>query len=979
MQHLLSVLLLTTSGFAVCSGLYILYLNHNHQLHKLAYLISAALTVMAFGMQRSLTAETMELAVNWRRFSNGGTLFLYAFILDFVFLKYRDQVTKISKISRFFIYLPAVLFIYLTSIAHIFADQIYHLQKKDLGFVYIPANPFWDTIIGCYIAVYILATFAIILIRLRRQKSTTIISNRQEKILLLLFIMATVYFLINQVFYHVLHLIYLQEFFPLFVPFPAMMLFYRMLKYSFVEKREEDKVMEQFRIRVMKLLLAGYLAGGIIYFITQSFLEGFQIKGQTILGTMVLILFGLIVLFTKILVKQIHTETMIISILLSMTVPIIYFWFRQSAAITVWTFPFIIIVASVLLYDSAIFIMITTTTLMTQCYFWICEPTRTVTINETDHFGRIFIFSVSVYLISYIRKIYTKRLQQLAEKNHDLDLLLQVSTKILDINYANKKEILYEILEMIGLCWRAEQITLHQQFKESYTGAKETVVWNHYLLETDPENKERESLFLRVPLYAENLEESYLQINFHKKSRIHKESMLPMMNTIANIIGKAEDKNLLEVQKENMSLYDQLSGLPNRHLFEHHLEQWILSAKKKQEQFAVVFLDIDLFKNINDVYGHQFGDMVLSSLADKLRIMIEEDDVVCRFGGDEFLLMTKRFQTQDHLADLIRQILNLLSFPLQVNDFEINLTLSAGVALYPDNGTDKDTLIKSSDIALFQAKDKGKNAFVFCSEKMKDELSKEMIIQNQLLKALDKKEFELVYQPQIDTSTKKIVAVEALIRWKNPLLGSVSPGVFIPIAEKSGVILQIGDYVLREACKQQREFSKLGLNPVRVAVNISVIQIVSENFANRVFDIMKETGIRPEYLELEITETAAMQESDKIIETLSRLHQTGISIAIDDFGIEYSSLTRIKDLPIDRIKLDIHFIRNLLHNEKERQVTEAIIGLANKLKLKVIAEGVEEEEQYQYLKKKKCDEIQGYLFYPPLPVYEIERLLESQS
>lgn len=977
MQILLSILLMITAAFALCAGIYILYLNHNHHLHKLVYLISAALTLMAYGMERSLTAESMEMAVNWRRFSNAGTLFLYAFVLDFVYLKYRDELKKSIKIQRISIYVPAIFFIYLTSVSELFVQDIYHLQFKTIGYAYVPGNAFWDAVIGFYVAAYIIATFLVILLRIRKHENKKLINSRQEKILLLVFSMGTLYFIINQVYYHVLHFIYLQEIFPLFVPLPAMLLFYKMLKYSFVEKREEDKVMEVFRKRILNFLLVGYFLGGILYFSTQVFLNGTEHKAKVILGSSVLVFFAFTVFVAKKYTKSTQVQTIIFSILLTITVAFIYKCFEGSGVITVWAFPFIIIIASVMLYDSAVFIMCSTVTIIMMGYFWIFTPKIVVQLNETDHFGRIFLFAAAIYLIGYIRKIYMKRLQQLSEKNQDLDLLLQVSTKILDINYANKKDVLYEILEMIGLCWKAERIILYQKYKESYTGAVDSIVWDHYLLETTPELYQRKFVFLRVSVYAENIEESYLQIDFHEKSRIHKESMLRMMNTIANILGKAEDKNLLEIQKENMSFYDQLSGLPNRHLFEHHLEQWILSAKKKKQQFAVLFLDVDLFKNINDVYGHQFGDRVLLALSDRLQVLLTKEDVLCRFGGDEFLIMTNRFFGLDILAELIRDLLLELSRPIQVQEFEVNLTLSVGVALYPDNGSDKDTLIKSADIALFQAKDKGKNSFVFCSEKMKDELSKEMIIQNQLVKALEKNEFELVYQPQIQTSTKKIVAVEALLRWKNPLLGSVSPGVFIPIAEKSSVILAIGDYVLREACRQQKEFCYKGYEPIRVAVNISVHQLVSDFFAERVFEIIQESGIHPSHLELEITETAAMQESVKMIETLTKLHMAGISIAIDDFGIEYSSLTRIKDLPVDRIKLDIHFIRNLLHNEKERQVTEAIIGLANKLNLKVIAEGVEEEEQYQYLKKKKCDEIQGYFFYPPLPVQEIERLLEK--
>jgi EAL domain-containing protein (putative c-di-GMP-specific phosphodiesterase class I) len=286
-------------------------------------------------------------------------------------------------------------------------------------------------------------------------------------------------------------------------------------------------------------------------------------------------------------------------------------------------------------------------------------------------------------------------------------------------------------------------------------------------------------------------------------------------------------------------------------------------------------------------------------------------------------------------------------------------------------------LIKNADLAMYTAKCNGKNQFVFCSEKMEEDMQRTMIITQNLYHALENQEIYLVYQPQVSLTDEKVIAVEALARWNNPALGLISPQVFIPIAEHNGLINDIGEWILREACKQCKLWQDIGLAPVRIAVYVSVKQLINPEFVNTVMEVLEETELEPQYLELELTENIAIQESDYIISALSKLKVLGVSLAIDDFGMEYSSLSRIKLLPIDRLKIDMHFISGIQKSEKDRAIVDVIIRLAKDLKISVIAEGVEKEEQLQYLKSKLCDEVQGYYFYKPLSKEEIQRLLRD--
>jgi diguanylate cyclase (GGDEF)-like protein len=449
------------------------------------------------------------------------------------------------------------------------------------------------------------------------------------------------------------------------------------------------------------------------------------------------------------------------------------------------------------------------------------------------------------------------------------------------------------------------------------------------------------------------------------------------LGTIANILGKAEDKNQVELELENMAYYDQLTKIPNRFLFGKYVKQRIAHSNKVKGAFCILFLDIDSFKNINDTSGHHYGDMVLVKAAENISRCIRKTDVICRFGGDEFLILLHYANNKTDVERVAKKIIEVIQEPIIINEKEINITASMGISVFPEDGTDKDTLIKNADIAMYKAKNHGKNRFIFCTEDMKNEISKEMALTSHLYRALEKGELSLVYQPQIQTKNSKLVATEALLRWNNPVLGNISPAVFIPIAEKNGYIISIGEWVLSEACKQNKIWQDQGLPKIRVAVNVSVNQLNQGNFPETVKKILEKVKLDPQYLEIEITESVAMEKSEVIMNSLYKLKELGVSIAIDDFGTEYSSLNRIKDLPVDRIKLDIQFIRNILINEKEREITDAIISLAKKLNLAVIAEGVEEKEQFLYLKNKNCDEVQGYYFYRPLLSTDLENLLRK--
>ncbi len=434
----------------------------------------------------------------------------------------------------------------------------------------------------------------------------------------------------------------------------------------------------------------------------------------------------------------------------------------------------------------------------------------------------------------------------------------------------------------------------------------------------------------------------------------------------------------MEGKIKKLAYYDFLTGLPNRMLFIDRLNQSILNTDRNKSVLGVLFLDLDSFKRINDTMGHAKGDELLKIVSKRLTNTIRESDTVCRVGGDEFLILIQNIDNDKCIIEVAEKILNIFEESFRIDGNDLYITTSIGGAIYPIDGVDVETLIKNADIAMYKAKEKGRNKFQLCTEVIKDSLIEEMKLTNSLYQAIERNELELYYQPQVSLITEKIIGLEALIRWNTTELGMVNPGDFIYIAEKTGLILPIGEWVLKRACSQNKKWQDDGILNVPIAVNLSVNQFQNREIIEGIVAILKETGLDPNDLELEITENIIMKETEYIIESLKQLKQLGVKIAIDDFGTEYSSLNYIKQLPVDKIKIDISFIRGININYKDEAIIKVIISLAKNLGLKVIAEGVETKEQFDFLRDEMCDEIQGYYYYKPMPARQIEELMRNK-
>ncbi len=426
-----------------------------------------------------------------------------------------------------------------------------------------------------------------------------------------------------------------------------------------------------------------------------------------------------------------------------------------------------------------------------------------------------------------------------------------------------------------------------------------------------------------------------------------------------------------EKQIQFLAYYDALTGLPNRTLLQDRLSKALAGARRRKDKVALLFLDLDGFKTINDSLGHSVGDLVLQEVAERLKRFAREQDTVARVGGDEFLIVLTAVKDAADAAVAAERLMHAMTVELVIQGRSLSISCSIGIGIFPEHGTDGETLIKNADAAMYCAKESGCNSFRFFSEGMNAEAMERLTLEHGLRLALEKRELFLVYQPQMDIATGKTTGLEALLRWQHPELGLVRPDKFIRIAENSGLIIPIGEWVLRTACSQARKWQDEGLLAVPVAVNVSAVQFRQEDFCELIGRVLWETGLAPQYLEMELTESLLLSNAHVTLSVLQNLRAMGLKLAIDDFGTGYSSLSYLRQFPVSKLKIDRSFIRDVAVNPDDAAITTAIIGMAKSLNLKVIAEGVEDEAQMSFLRARQCDEIQGYYFSKPLAVEKV--------
>lgn len=541
--------------------------------------------------------------------------------------------------------------------------------------------------------------------------------------------------------------------------------------------------------------------------------------------------------------------------------------------------------------------------------------------------------------------------------------------------------------DLIFCCNSAGTLTFSNQIFRDLLGVKDADQDKRALFDfvTEEHREELSSLFASVSRNRVPSGHIELQLTNNGTGSIYVEMSLSASTRdggAAEIWGVCRDiteRKIAQHELYKLAHHDILTGLPNRVLLEDRLQQAKALSHRMESCFAVLFIDLDRFKIINDTLGHSIGDELLRMVAGRLKRTLRETDTVARIGGDEFIILLTSVNNRSDVVYLADKILKSLTLPFKLRDHELFVTTSLGVCMYPEDEQETEEMLKKADIAMYHAKSMGRNNVQFYSDDMDQNASRRFVISNSLRRGLEQNEFRVYYQPKVGINSGLIVSMEALVRWEHPELGLLSPVEFIQLAEENGLIMQLGEWVLREACIQNVKWCHEGISNLRVAVNLSGYQLQHAQLMSGIKKVLGETGMSPDLLELEITESVIMQNPEFAVSVLSLITELGIHISIDDFGTGYSSLAHLKRFSVNTLKIDKAFVREVDLNSTDAAIATAIIAMGNSLKLNVIAEGVETQAQYDFLKDNNCDQVQGYLFSRPLPAVEFAELLRNNK
>jgi diguanylate cyclase (GGDEF)-like protein/PAS domain S-box-containing protein len=568
------------------------------------------------------------------------------------------------------------------------------------------------------------------------------------------------------------------------------------------------------------------------------------------------------------------------------------------------------------------------------------------------------------YYENFLEEIVKQRTTELNKANQTLSALVQASPLAIFVQDIEGKVILWNpaAREMFG--WSEAEVINHpfplvpeerrETFRAGYEGALEGKTVTDY----QTRRSRKDGTMIDVNVWMTALFDAGGEIS-----------------GIMAIVADITERKQSEARINYLAYHDTLTGLANRVSFEEHLAAAINSAESNRATLAVLFLSLDRFKKFNDTLGHIVGDQLLKGVAERLKLALREGDTVARFGSDEFSFLLTQIKEETDAEGRAREFQSILDRPFHIEAHELYVTCSIGIGLYPADGRDAQELLKSAGAALYRAKQAGGSNYQFFTADMSERALQRLSLENQLRRGLERKEYRVYYQPQVNIDTGQITGMEALVRWQHPERGLVAPAEFIPLAEDTGLIAPLGEWVLRTACAQTRVWHTGGFQKLHVAVNLSPRQFQQPDLVLMIKRILKETGLDATCLELEVTESSVMKNAETAISTLRELKAMGIRISIDDFGSGYSSLSYLKNLPIDVLKIDQSFVRDMTTDPKDAAIVMAIIQLAHSLQLQVKAEGVETEDQLRFLRLLRCDEMQGYLFCTPLPADSFEHLL----
>lgn len=1002
-------------------GIYTFYSNPKSTTNRLFFALSISLFIWSFGFAFAISAPDKNVCLFWRRFSAIGWGLFYGILLHFI-VSLTNKVTLLNKWWKYaLLYLPTIICISVfTYIPGINPNQ-FNLIQTPFGWVNVSIKNMWDWYFIIYYVSY--TTVGLFLLWRWGKHENSKNTNKQSKIVLRSFIatlVAGIFFesVVNNVFS-----IKIPQIAPIIMVLPILSISYAMQKYGLLETKRNfvDSLMfvGQIRMKIVHYLANTLFAASILNIITTYFMFEEKNIVSTLLYSGFLIALGIVFEIIQRINKSTRYKDFLYAAIFFLMIPLLTLRFIEYASVTAWAISFVFLIISIAMVSRIIQIAVAVSIILTQLVVFLLKPSVSLIVGEVDHVGRIGFSVMAIWIALFVMNVFKSKLNENAYQISFQKLVVDISQHYVSAGESGFDEVTNDTLIRINEFLKTDGIHIYMLNDErdavvnsyswmngqnSIEDSRREINLDDYstllkrftedntleIFDTDDllpqEQKELEKFMggqvksiLVLPIENNNNVYGYLRLQSSAERKTWSTVDKNNLTIITNIIAETIERIRQEQQINFMAYYDVMTKLPNRTLFKDRLSQAISLAKRTSRIIAVMFIDLDSFKYVNDTIGHDGGDELILRVSQKLSASLRKSDSVSRFGGDEFLVMANYINNTEDIYKIADKIMAIFKAPFCVMGQEIHVSVSAGIAVYPYDGEDADTLIRNADIAMYQAKAKTKGHYCLCTEGMKEEVRLKHELSNRLYRAVDNGELFLHYQPLVSAQTGEILSVEALVRWNQPEFGLVNPGVFIPLAEQNGLIGVIGEWVLKTACIQTKKWKDMGFEKTRIAVNVSILQLRNPKFVGIIKGILQEAGIEPWRLDLEITEGSTVRESESIINILAELKELGVGISIDDFGTEYSSLSRLNRLPANRIKIDRSFINNLFRSEKDQAIVSGMITLAHTLGVKVVAEGVEQETQLEFLTLQNCDEIQGYFICRPVSADDISALLNGEN
>lgn len=1005
-------------------GVYTLFLNPKENSNRLFALFCTSLCIWSFGFAMQNFSTTEAEALVWGKFSSLGWGSFYAMILHFSLALSRKNKFLKNKFSLSLIYLPALITVYFFAFAPDSYTR-YTYFKTPFGWVDIYSqtphptdlpNHFFTVyfLLFSFIAIIYIVRFSII-----SQKDS---DKKQSSLIALAFFLLLIFGVFAERILFMLTGLLLPKIVIFGMIIPVSIIFYSILKYGFMQTESSDVlVLSQTLSRSKRKLVyfsmvCFFVFGGFILFAIFYFFNGYPFT-ETMISSILLIITGVLIFIIVSFSQSDFVNDLLITTLLCICIFWLTIRLTKYAGVTVWAFSTLLLFLSIILNRKLMTIAISLTAIVSQEISYQTTPYLLVQINYGNYILRIALFILTTIVALFVNRIYMDRLKENSLRLQFQRTIADMYSSFINVNRLNLVEKIDILLENICTYtgvdrgyffsfasnnkilhlsneWPQNILATfkftHRKFEVSdFSWWTDIILRGEVINIADIEvNPPKDDLLYQrlkaasmrsivgLPIKNRNDVIGFLGFETKKSCNLlseHGELLIILSGLLSDAIAKIDAADYIQF----MAYYDSLTKLPNRLLFKEQLTKYIDMAEKNHSLLGIMTLDIDDFQYVNDTIGHNGGDEMIIALSQKVSAATLGYGLVARFGGDELTIMLYDVKNIEHLQNICDAIMNIFQTPIIIQEKEFFINASAGIAVYPTDGSDAETLIKNSDMAMYESKNLGKNQYNFCSDSMKESISQKMMLTSYLHHALQKKELVIYYQPQVSCRDGRIIGFEALLRWKHDELGMISPGIFIPLAEQTGLIKQIGKWILQATVRQIKAWTSNYAIDAHMAVNFSVQQIKDPKIISFIQNVLDRNHLDPRLLEVEITESLSFEEDNEILIVLHTIRDLGVSISIDDFGTKYSSLSRLKHLPANRMKIDMQFIHGITEDVKDQGITKSIIDLAKNMNLKVIAEGVETKEQFEFLRDNNCDEIQGYYFYKPMPAEEVEKILQE--